>query len=95
MARKRKRSPATLPLQSIRSNSRTSTTLVPSKAAEAPSEASFEVEVAEEAGMQHPRTVVEVTTAAVGAAASLAASRIAEVRPEEVVEGREALQEAI
>ncbi len=85
---------ATLPLQSIRNNSRTSTNLVPSKAAEAPSEAPFEVEAAEEAGMQHPRTVVKVTTAAAGAAASLAASRIAEARTAVVVEGREALQEA-
>jgi hypothetical protein len=87
-------SPATLRPQSIRYNSRPSTTLVPSKAAEVPSEDPIEAEVAEEAGMQHPRTVVVVTTAPVGAAASLAASRTAEVRPEEVVEGREALLEA-
>ncbi len=87
-------SPATPPLRSIRNNSRLSTTLVPSKAAEVPSEAPIEVEVAEEAGMQHPRIVVVVTTAPVGAAASPAASRITEVRPEEVVEDRVALLEA-
>jgi hypothetical protein len=54
----------------------------------------FEVGVEEEAGMQHPRTAVVVTTALVGEAASPAASRTAEVRPEEVVEGQVALREA-
>ncbi len=65
------------------------------KATEAPSEDPSEDRDGEEAGTHHPRTAVVVTTTPVGAAASPAASRTAEVRTGVVVEGPVALLEAI
>ena len=59
------------------------------------SEDPSEVADGEEAGMHHPRTAVVATTTPVGAAASLTASRTAEVRTGAGVEGPVALLEAI
>ena len=90
--------PATPPQRSTRNTrsfSNLSRTQARRKAAEAPSEDPSEDRDGEEAGTHHPRTVVVVTTTSVGAAASPAASRTAEVRTGAGVEGPVALLEAI